>query len=606
MGERTGIGTSGVRELTQWASSSSSAGLEASPRPPEWPKKKWVYAVSGSSTLQARLWKRLEADGARSALAFYDKSRKVEWSTYADLMTGAAGAAGLLAEAGLRKGDTAILVAANDRLTTDALLGALMLGAIPLLVAPPVIQGVNSSLPEILEGIITRVAPPVVICIDRMRADVEKLTAGHPGVRFLVGREDLPSSTGDPSRMVFPLADDIAAMQLTSGTTGFPRICVWKQKSVLAAFEGMATAMDVSRDDLFVNWTPLYHDMGLMNNFLMCLTRAIPLVMLSPFDIVKDPSIWLQAISDTKATTSWSPNFGYAIAAQRHNERRMENVRLDHVRGFWNAAEKIHLDTIENFAERFAPYGLKRSALKTNFGCAENVGGATFTRRGEAFRSERVDAATFHESQIAHPAREDAPSLTFVGCGIPHEGITLHILDEDGNPLPDGHVGELALATNSRMEGFLGDPDATSEALHGDLLKTGDMGYVRDREYYWTGRTRERITVRGRKVDPSDFEAVMLAVPDLRQGAFVAFGIDDSLTGTQRVVVIAEIRDGDVEAAEAAMRHATFDRLGIAVDEVVLVRSGTLAKTSSGKRRHRHFKEAFLRGDLESFRVNGG
>jgi acyl-CoA synthetase (AMP-forming)/AMP-acid ligase II len=439
-----------------------------------------------------------------------------------------------------------------------------------------------------------------------MRPDVEKLEVSHPNVRFLVGRDDLPASTGDPSMMVFPDSDDVAAMQLTSGTTGFPRICVWKQRSVIAAFDGMATAMDVGRDDLFVNWTPLYHDMGLMNNFLMCLTRAIPLVLLSPFDIVRDPSIWMHAISDTRATTSWSPNFGYAIAAQRFDEKRLENVRLDHVRGFWNAAEKIHLDTIEKFAERFEPYGLDRAALKTNFGCAENVGGATFTRLGESFRSERVDAHTFHEQQIAQPAEGVDPSLTFVGCGAPHDGITIHILDEDGKLLPDGHVGELALETNSRMVGFLGDPEATDQAIVGDLLKTGDMGYVRDGEFYWTGRLRERITVRGRKLDPSDFEAVMLAVPDLRKGAFVAFGVDDVTTGTQRVVVVAEIVEGDPESIAAAIRHASFERLGIAIDEVLLVDSGTLTKTSSGKRRHRHFKDAYLRGDLDAFRGKRG
>ncbi len=555
-----------------------------------------------SPSLQAHLWDHLENDGDRRALAFYDKSRKADWSTFHDLMTGAAGSATLLAEAGVRKGDTCVLVAANDRLTADALLGVLMLGGIPLLLAPPSIQGLNSSLPEILEGTITRLAPRVVLCNERMRGDVEKLEASHPNVRFLVGRDGLPSSTGDPSMMVFPNSDDVAAMQLTSGTTGFPRICVWKQRSVIAAFDGMAAAMDVGRDDLFVNWTPLYHDMGLMNNFLMCLTRAIPLVLLSPFDIVKDPSIWMHAISDTGATTSWSPNFGYAIAAQRFDERRLQNVRLDHVRGFWNAAEKIHLDTMEKFAERFEPYGLDRAALRTNFGCAENVGGATFTRLGEAFRSERVDAHAFHEQQVAQPASGDDPSLTFVGCGAPHDGITIHILDEEGNALPDGHVGELALDTSSRMVGFFGDSEATDQAIQGNLLKTGDMGYVRDREFYWTGRLRERITVRGRKLDPSDFEAVMLTVPDLRKGAFVAFGIDDVETGTQRVVVVAEIVEGDPEAIVAAIRHASFERLGIAIDEVLLVESGTLTKTSSGKRRHRHFKDAYLRGDLDVFR----
>ena len=161
--------------------------------------------------------------------------------------------------------------------------------------------------------------------------------------------------------------------------------------------------------------------------------------------------------------------------------------------------------------------------MKTNFGCAENVGGATFTRRGENFRSERVDAQAFHAEQVAQPAVETTPFLTFVGCGIPHDGITVYILDEEGKPLPDGQVGELALDTNSRMVGFLGDPESTDQAIQGGLLKTGDMGYVRDGEFYWTGRLRERITVRGRKLDPSDFEAVMLGCPDSAGGRLRRF-----------------------------------------------------------------------------------
>ena len=252
-------------------------------------------------------------------------------------------------------------------------------------------------------------------------------------------------------------------------------------------------------------------------------------------------------------------------------------------------------------------YGLDRAALRTNFGCAENIGGATFTRAGEPFRSESVDAGALHERQVAVPADGTGPSLTFVGCGAPHSGITLYIVDEDGNFLPDGHVGELAMRTSSRMDRYLDDPEATAAAVDGDVLKTGDMGYVRDGEFFWTGRLRERITVRGRKIDPSDFEAVLLDVPGLRPGAFTVFGVDDDEVGTQRVVVVAEVRpDGEHDAVVATTQRATFDQLGVAVDDMVLVEPGTLAKTSSGKRRHRHFRDAYLRGELDGRRVSDG
>lgn len=556
-------------------------------------------------TLQASLARHLETTPDRRALAFY-KSGKTEWATYQELMKGAAGAALQLAEAGLSSGDCCVLVAGNDRVTVDALLGALLMGAVPLLVAPPVIQGANSSLPEILQGIINRTKPPVVVTTDRMRPEGDQLRSTHPDVRFFMGRDDLPASTA-ATEIELSGPDSVAAMQLTSGTTGFPRICVWRQSAVMAAFDGMAAAMGVGPDDTYVNWTPLYHDMGLMNNFLLCLTRGIPLVMLSPFDFVKDPSVWLRCLHETQATTTWSPNFGYALAAQRITDKKLDGIRLDQVRGFWNAAEKIHLDTIIAFQERLAPYGLDPAALKTNFGCAENIGGATFTRPGEGYRTERVDAAALHQQQVAQSAEDDfaGPTLSFVGCGVPHPTMSLQILDTDDTPLPDGRIGELALDTPSAMEGYLGNQEATAEAFVGKLLKTGDMGYVRDGEFFWTGRSRERITVRGRKLDPSDFEAPLLQIPGLRAGAFAAFGIDDPETGTQKVVLVAEVRDEgvDPEPIRSAARLNVFERLGLGLDDLVLVEKGTLTKTSSGKRRHRHFREMYLRGDLAQFEI---
>jgi acyl-CoA synthetase (AMP-forming)/AMP-acid ligase II len=425
----------------------------------------------------------------------------------------------------------------------------------------------------------------------------------------MIGREDLPPATA-PIDPVLPAETDVAAMQLTSGTTGFPRICVWRQHRVMAALDGMAEAMQVGAEDVYVNWTPLYHDMGLMNNFFLCLTRGIPLVMLSPFDFVKDPSVWLRAVHDTRATTTWSPNFGFALAAQRASDKKLEGVRLDHVRGFWNAAEKIHHHTLVEFEQRFRPYGLGADAVKTNFGCAENVGGATFTRLGEGYRVERVDAARLQNEQVAVEVGEThtGPTVEFVGCGVPHPGIKLCVVDPEGVRLPDGTVGELALDTPSAMDGYLDDPESTADAFVGDLLKTGDLGYVRGGEFFWTGRSRERIAVRGRKLDPSDFEAPLLQVEGLREGAFAAFGLDDEETGTEKVVLVAEVRDevDDVEGLRGAVKRSVFERLGVGLDGLVLVEKGTLTKTSSGKRRHRHFKEMYLRGELESFEVARG
>ncbi len=557
------------------------------------------------NTLQSSIYELAQADPDARALGFYAADRTCDWISRGELLSGAEAAAARLSEMGLVEGAVCVQVPYNDRFAAEVLLGTLALGALPLLVAPPAIQGLNSSLPDILHGIIERTSAPVVVAADTVSGMREDLMARHPGTTFAFGAGEFDSAGGSVD-WVMRGSDDLAGLQLTSGTTGFPRICMWRQENVMAALDGMATAMDVSSEDTYLNWTPLYHDMGLMNNFMLCLTRGIPLVMMSPFDFVKRPVSWMRGVFDTGATITWSPNFGFALAAQRVRSAEMDGISLDHVRGFWNAAERIHYETIVAFKERFAPFGLRPDAVKTNFGCAENVGGATFTPPNEEVPVEHIDANTLHEDQVANVVAKGEFSVPTVGCGKAHPGITIHILDDIGKDLPDGHVGYLALDTASRMEGYLHDPEATAAAFHGDLLKTGDLGYLRDGEFFWTGRAKERIAVRGRKIDPSDFEAALLKIPDLRTGSFAAFGTDDAKLGTQRVVIISEVRDEREQTADeirAAVKQAVFERLGVGVDDVVLVAQGTLTKTSSGKRRHRHFAEMYERGGLAEYEI---
>jgi acyl-CoA synthetase (AMP-forming)/AMP-acid ligase II len=491
-----------------------------------------------------------------------------------------------------------VLVLASDEECAFVLLGALLAGAVPLLVAPPVLQqSPHSAFVSNLVHTLSVVRPRVVVAARPI----------PPAVPDPVTPADLAASGRVPER-TRPAGAETAALQLTSGTTGVPRVCRWTHGAVLAALDGMTGAMELGPGDVCFNWTPLYHDMGLVNNFFLCLTTGVPLALLSPTDFVVQPALWLRGLDDTGATVSWSPNFGFALAAERVRDTEIEGVRLGGVRGLWNAAEKIHVETMLRFHERFGCHGLAFEALKTNFGCAENVGGATFSDPRGPFRWEDVDVASLHRDRVAVRGTPGQAAVRVAGAGRPVEGMRIVIADEDGRPLPQGAVGEVLLDTPSRMSEYLGDPEATDEALVGELLRTGDLGYLRDGELFWTGRVRERITVRGKKIDPSEFERILFRIEGLRPGCFVAFGIADPARGTERPVVVCEVQDpaGRALAEIAADIHqAANAELGLMLEDVVLVEKGTLAKTSSGKRRHRHFREVYQSGGLHSLHTAG-
>ncbi|HEY2361821.1 MAG TPA: AMP-binding protein [Candidatus Angelobacter sp.] len=565
--------------------------------------------MTGGS-LQAEILARLSESPDERCICFYGARETLHWQSRSQLYSKSVAVAQQLRQEGVQPGDVCIIVLPSGEKAVNALLATLLLGAIPLLIAPPELVGGNLELHQTLRSAIHRTKPRVVVCSPSIQPERIRIERDFPATRFVfppdVEETELKNGPFVPA---LPAPTDIAAMQLTSGTTGAPRICVWDHKGVLAALDGMAAAMALSADDVCANWTPLYHDMGLVNNFFLCLARGVPLVLLSPQEFVRRPALWLRCLSQTGATVTWSPNFGFALTVRKAQENELQGVRLDHVRAFWNAAERIHAETLAAFHRRFAALGVRREALKTNFGCAENVGGATFSGVNEVPPCEPIDRRLLDERGIARvsAATNDAEKVVVVSAGVAHPALKIRILSPRGRVLPDGRVGEICLDTPSRMLRFHQNARETRRALRGGLLHTGDLGYLRNGHLFWVGRVRDRITMHGKKIDPSTFESIFASTPGLREGCFAAFGIPDEQLGTERLIIVGEVRSPVTESLKnlaATISRKCFLQLGITPGDILLVPPGTLAKTSSGKRRHRYFLKLYLDGGLEQARMS--
>ena len=567
------------------------------------------------STVQSRLRDRLESDLASPCLGTLAGDGTPTWWTRGQVRARLADRCRTLREAGLVAGAACVLALPSTLESAELTLAAYLLGAVPLLVAPPVIQGANSSLLAILLETLRRLRPRLAVCDPSLRHEEAKVAAASPATHVVYGAPP-PAANGNgngnghgdghaelPSLAALD-GDAIAGLQLTSGTTRSPRVCAWSHRAVLAALDGMQAAMALDGDDVCVNWTPLYHDMGLVNNLLLCTSAGVPLLMMTPHQFAKRPALWLRALHAAGATVTWSPNFGFALAS-RASDRELEGVRLDRVRAFYNAAERIHPTTMERFRDRFAPYGLAEEALKANFGCAENVGGALFSHPEESWRSELLDAEQLERSgrAVVVPAGFTGRTIEVASVGRAMPGLGVEVLSPRGRLLGEGRVGELALRTASRMSSYLDDTRATRRALDDGRLRTGDLAYRRGDDVFWVGRLRERINVAGRKLDPSHFEPLLFALPELRAGCMAVFGIESAEQGTQRVVVVAEVRDAeavDTAALRERVRACVRLELGLRLVDVVLLPPGALAKTSSGKRRHLHVRRDYLEGKLQS------
>jgi 1-acyl-sn-glycerol-3-phosphate acyltransferase len=519
--------------------------------------------------------------------------------TYRELAERSRVAARGLIRAGLKPGERVAIMLPTGFEFFAALFGVLYAGGVPVPIYPPARP---SQLEEHLNrqaGILRNagaaflIAPPAASAIARLvklqvesLRDVVSVEAQNEG-----GRDDGP---GVP-------AADTALIQYTSGSTGDPKGVVLSHGNLLANIRAMGAAMNAGPKDVFVSWLPLYHDMGLIGAWLGSLYFAAPLVVMSPLTFLVRPEQWLWAVHRHRATLSASPNFGYGLCLNRIADEVIAGVDVSSLRMVFNGAEAVSPDIIRKFTARFAKYGFKPEALVPVYGLAENSVGLSFPARVRAPVIDRVDRAALGErARAVSAAASDATALEIVACGRALPGHEIRIVGPTGE-LGERQEGRLQFRGPSATKGYFDNPAKTRELYDGDWLNSGDRAYIAGGDVYITGRSKDIIIRTGRNIYPAEIEEAAGGVPGIRKGCVVAFGSQDPVRGTERLILLAETRETDV-ASLAALRQRVEDTvtplLDAAPDEVVLIPPNAIPKTSSGKLRRASARELFEQGRL--------
>jgi len=498
----------------------------------------------------------LSADGGGAA----PDAASGTYRSYADMQRLSWQVARALRDARVRRGDLVAIVLADAEQFLTTLFGASMAGVVPASLYPPSTMG---ELPRYLEqtaGILRACSARVVVTSRTLAPSFEAARASCPDLALVLSREDFDGDAPEPAAP--PSLDDIVLVQFTSGSTSRPKGVALSHRNLAAnvdAINGPA-GLATTDADIGVSWLPLNHDMGLIGMALGPLFSARRGVLLPPHVFVKRPGEWLRAISRHRATISFAPNFAYDLCVRRVKDKDLEGLDLSCWSVAGCGAEPIHPPTLAAFAEKFAPAGFRATSFLPCYGLAEHVLAATFPPR---HRTPRV---------------EDA----FVSCGSPLPGHMLRIVDEEGRPAADGQIGEIALAGPSVMLGYYNDAELTRQTIRDGWLYTGDLGYLSNGELFVCGRVKDVIIVNGRKFHPQDLE----------------WAVDD-LDGADRIVVVAE-PSGTVpsDVLIDAIRRRIGDDFGLYVDEVALVPSGTVGRTTSGKVQRAATKARYERGEL--------
>jgi fatty-acyl-CoA synthase len=513
-----------------------------------------------------RTLQRALANAARSGLGltFCDAQENETLLSYAELHARAARTAGALRELGISPGDRVAIVLQTGGLFMDAFFGALLAGAVPVPLYPPVRLGR-------LDEFHARTARMLEVCGARIvlsDARISRLLGvAISRARPALGLHKLPLQ-GPPFEHAGD-AEDLALIQFSSGTTVAPKPVALTHSNVLhnvAAIEQFIPENDAQAG---VSWLPLYHDMGLIGCLLLAVHRPGPLTLLGPEIFLSRPALWLRAISRHKATISVAPNFAYGLCLRRIKDEELRSVDLSSWRLALTGAEPVAPQVLRKFAQRFAACGFDARSLMPVYGLSEASLAVTFTPSGRGART------------LQRGARE----LASVGAPLP--GVEVRV-DE----------GRILVRGPSVMRGYFGDDEATQAVLRDGWLDTGDLGFIDDGELFISGRAKEVIVLRGANHPPQEFEDALEGLEGARPGCAVAVALQTD--AGEELAMLVE-RDGEaLPGLEELISVRVVERTGIKPQAVHLLAPGTLPRTSSGKLRRAEAARQLEAGELRA------
>lgn len=519
-------------------------------------------------------------------------------------------AVGALLQRQVPPGGRAVLLYPSGLDYITAFLGCLYAGVIAVPAYPPKPR-LERTLHR-LRAITADAGPAVFLTTNSILPIAEPLAAREPGFAEIqwLATDTAADAEGQAWREPVIGADTLAFLQYTSGSTTAPRGVMVSHGNLMHNEALIKGVVGADGDSLAVSWLPMYHDMGLIGMVLQPLYAGFRCVLMSPAHFLANPVRWLRTITRCRATLSAAPNFAYDLCAAQITADERASLDLSSWKAAVNGAEPVRPETLSGFTTTFGPCGLRPEVFAPCYGLAEAtllVSGGPVADRPVVVQAEK---AALRRGQVTvSPARATERTSALAGCGQLQPEQRLLVVDPGTRrPCRPGEVGEIWVSGPSVACGYWNSPCATERTFRarladgeGPYLRTGDLGFVHGGQLFVTSRLKDLIIIRGCNHAPQDIERTAQAShPVLRPGCGIAFTVDDG--AEPRLVIVHEVKrqylSVDCEEVAAAIRSAVSEEHELDVHAVVLVRTGTIPKTSSGKLQRQACRNEFVRGTL--------
>jgi acyl-CoA synthetase (AMP-forming)/AMP-acid ligase II len=491
-----------------------------------------------------------------------------------------------------------------------AFLGCLYAGAIAVPLYPP---RPNRGLLR-LEAVVQDSRAKIVLAEDAICAKLRHVASSAVDLDSLawIASDRLDESAAMDWRTPDIDGESLAFLQYTSGSTAQPKGVMVSHANLFHNTRAIQQAFQQTEDSTLVGWLPLFHDMGLIGVVLQSLMIGSHCVLMAPEAFLMKPFRWLQAISRYRAHTSGGPNFAYELCARRITPEQLGQIDLSCWKVAFNGAEPVRHSTLEKFARLFEPCGFRHNAMYPCYGLAEST---LFVSGGDATAAPEtlvIDNEELEQGRVVVAGTHTRKTRSLVSCGRTWGRERIAIVDpETRRRSSPNTVGEIWASGPSVARGYWNRADATehtfaatlADADEGPFLRTGDLGFMHDGQLFITGRLKDLLICGGRNHSPEDIEqTIEQCHAAIRPGCCAAFSVDAA--GEESVVIAAEIdRQFHLtihheETVIRSIRTAVAQGHDLRVDAVLLLRHGSIPKTSSGKIQRHACRAGYLSGDL--------
>ncbi len=530
----------------------------------------------------------------------YIKAKNDELTvSYAELYNRALHLLYQLQSAGVKQGDELILLAEDNEQFVDVFWAAILGG---IIVVPLNAASQNTAHKRVL-SVFQKLETPFIwassAALQALLQYADEQQLG--GLKPLLQQQAVLVEQLLPDQNKANVADitpqDTAFIQFSSGSTGEPKGVVLSHHNLMSNIRSILKGCEATEEDVSLSWMPLTHDMGIIGLHLSPLVLKTDVYLMSPELFVRRPNLWLDKISEKKATVSASPNFGYQHILKYFKPEKQAHLDLSALRLIFNGAEQISAALCREFNQALKPFGFKETVIFPVYGLAEASLASAFTQPTAKVQSIYINRQKMQLGDtIIVTSPEQPESLEMVLLGTPVSDTGLMVANDAGQALAELTLGHVLIRGDNVTHGYYDDTKLTSETINAKgWLDTGDIGFIYQQQLVLTGRFKDLIIVNGQNYHAHDLEQMCESLPEMSKQKAAACTIPGKNGEALAIFVSYKGELSEFIPIANAVRAALAIDAGIEVAEVIPV--SAFPKTTSGKVQRFNLSNQFNAGE---------